>query len=308
MVETQNSDNNSDSDPCVDGDRNTKKVRFKEVVDGEDTNMVVDTNQQPIMSFKDKLLGGGVVSMDENREGSLGSNESDFELLEGDVSRGVVSMDENLEGSLGSNESDFELLEGDVSRSIVNGVQAIAFSDRIKDILFKEMELTVILKLLGRNIGYNDIDDYNKVLTQGPWIIFGQYLTIQPWTKMFNPAQPYPSLVMVAWIRLPGLSGYLYKRKLIEAIGGLIGKVVKLDLQTDNRTRGRFARLVFFINLDMPLVSQVLVDSVVQRVEYEALPTVCFDCGKYSHAKDLCPVVGETSTPGSSVDATVVVF
>ncbi|MBA0871855.1 hypothetical protein Goshw_000613 [Gossypium schwendimanii] len=165
------------------------------------------------MSFKDKLLG-----------------------------RGVAFSDGNLEGIFGKNESDFELLEGDVNMSMVNGISAISFSDRIKDILFKEMELTVILKLLWRNIGYNVlhnyIDDYNKVLTQGPWIIFRQYLTIQPWTKMFNPVQTYPSMV-TAWIRLSGLPGYLYKRKIIEAIGELIKKVIKLDLQTDNKTNGR---------------------------------------------------------------------
>ncbi|KAH1107946.1 hypothetical protein J1N35_011714 [Gossypium stocksii] len=127
--------------------------------------------------------------------------------------------------------------------------------------------------------------DYNKVLTQGPWIVFGQYLTVQPWTKTFNPDQPYPSVVM-AWIRLAGLPGYLYKRQFIEAIGSLIGKVVKLDLRIDNRTRGRFARLAVFINLDEPLISKVLVDGVIQQVEYEALPTICFSCGKYGHLKN----------------------
>ncbi|KAA3480192.1 leucine-rich repeat receptor-like protein kinase PEPR2 [Gossypium australe] len=292
-METQNSDNVLNSDPRTDGDQNTKKVRFKGAVDGEDTNMVVDFVQQPNISFQDKLLGGSVVS------------------------------DRDLEGTFGKNEGDFELLEGDVNTSMVDGIPAIAFSDRIKDILFKEMELTVVLKLLGRNIGYNVL--HNRilnlwkptksfhlmeitngilkiiiVLTQDPWIIFAQYLTVQSWTQTFNPAQPYPSVVM-AWIRLSGLPGYLYKRKIIEAIGGLIGKVVKLDLQTDNRTRGQFARLAVFINLDKPLVSQVLVESAVQR----ALPTVCFSCGKYGHVKELCPSVVTNSAPGSLVDAAV---
>ncbi|MBA0871856.1 hypothetical protein Goshw_000613, partial [Gossypium schwendimanii] len=35
--ETQNSSNDTDRDPCADGDRNTKKVRFKEAIDGEAT-------------------------------------------------------------------------------------------------------------------------------------------------------------------------------------------------------------------------------------------------------------------------------
>ncbi|MBA0600217.1 hypothetical protein Gorai_006412, partial [Gossypium raimondii] len=135
-------------------------------------------------------------------------------------------------------------------------------------------------------------EDYNKALTQGPWIFYGQYLTVQPLTKDFSPSQPYPSVVL-AWIQLLSLSGYLYKRKIIEAIGRLIGKVVKLDFQTDNRTRGRFAWLAIFINLDKWLVSQEMIDGAIQPVEYEALSRVYFACGKYGHVKKLCPLVGD---------------
>ncbi|PPD95473.1 hypothetical protein GOBAR_DD07497 [Gossypium barbadense] len=123
-------------------------------------------------------------------------------------------------------DNDFELLEGDVNTTIIDGVPAIAFSDRIKDILFREIELTIIVKLLGRKLA---VDDYNRVLTQGPWIVYGQYLTVQLWTKHFRPSQPYPSVVIV--------------------------------------------------------------DGAVQRVEYEALWTVCFACGKYGHVKEMCPSV-----------------
>lgn len=45
MMEMQNSGNGADRNLCDDGDPNTKKVRFKEVVDGEETNMVVDSDQ-----------------------------------------------------------------------------------------------------------------------------------------------------------------------------------------------------------------------------------------------------------------------
>ncbi|XP_017620776.1 uncharacterized protein LOC108464989 [Gossypium arboreum] len=252
------------SNPYDDGDRNTKKVRFKDVEGTEETCMVVDSEQQPMMSFKEKLLGGG-----------------------------VASPDRNLARNLGRDDGGLEILDGDMNTSMVNGISAIAFSERIKDILFKEMESTIVLKLLGQNIGYNfqDMEDYNKVLTQGSWIFFGQYLTVQPWTRSFNPTQPYPSVVL-AWIRLLGLPGYLYKRQIIEAIGGLIGKVVKLDFQTDKSTRGRFARLAVFVNLDQPLIFKDLVDGDIQRVEYESLPTVCFNCGRYGHVKELCSAAG----------------
>ncbi|KAH1106714.1 hypothetical protein J1N35_010482 [Gossypium stocksii] len=180
------------------------------------------------------------------------------------------------------------------------------------------MESTVVLKLLGRNIGYGvlyshisslwntskplhlmDIEngyflvklqsteDYVKVLPQGPWLIYGQYLTVQPWTKEFNSSQPYPSMVL-AWIRLPGLPGYLYKKKILEAIGETIDKVVRLDFNTDSRTKGRFTRMTVYINLEKPLIGQVLMNWLYQKVEYDDLPSICFSCGRYGHTKELC--------------------
>ncbi|XP_016715514.1 uncharacterized protein [Gossypium hirsutum] len=283
-------------DPRSIEDRTTKKVRFKDGLEDDSVDMIVDSVISPTPSWKDKFLGRESASFE----------------LERDVS--AVGVDDGCNG-------DFDLLTDDVQISIVNGIPAINFFDRVKDILLKEMELTVVIKLLGRSIGYNtlhnrisslwkpisqfhlmDIEngyflvrflnktDYDRILSQGPWIIFGQYLTVQPWTKDFNPLQPYPTVVL-AWIRLPGLPGYMFRRQIVEAVGGLIGKVVKLNLQTDKRTMGRFARFAVFINLAKPLVSQVLVDGAVQRVEYEVLPTVCFGCGRYGHVRDLCQMM-----------------
>lgn len=50
--------------------------------------------------------------------------------------------------------NDLEIHEGNVRRSLVNGVPSIECSDRINRILIKSMETTVVLKLLGRNIGF----------------------------------------------------------------------------------------------------------------------------------------------------------
>lgn len=50
---------------------------------------------------------------------------------------------------------DLDILDGDIQKSLVNGVPSISFSDRIHKILIQGMENTVILKLLGRNIGFS---------------------------------------------------------------------------------------------------------------------------------------------------------
>lgn len=244
----------------VDDNPNTKKIRFKEDNNGKITDMLVETRASSSISWEDKLLG---------------TNPGDLNTV------GVVSFGFSVD-------VDLEILEGDIHRSMVNGIPAIDFSERIQQILYKEMEQTVVIKLLGRNIGYGALnnrisnlwnpsmpfhlmdiengyflakfqspDDYAKVLSQGPWMIYGQYLTVQPWTKDFTLSQAYPSMVL-AWIRLPGLSGFLYKRRILEEIGGMIGKVVRLDFNTNSRTRGRFARMAVYINLDRPLTTQVL--------------------------------------------------
>ncbi|KAH1038575.1 hypothetical protein J1N35_040318 [Gossypium stocksii] len=141
------------------------------------------------------------------------------------------------------------------------------------------MENTMILKLLGRNIGFSilqnriyslwkplstvhlmDIEngfflakfvnkiDYENVLLEGPWIIFGQYLTVQPWTVSFDPTQTFLNVVM-SWISFLGLPGYMYKRKILVEIGGLVGKVTKFDMNTNNRVRGRFARIAVVVSM-----------------------------------------------------------
>ncbi|MBA0589884.1 hypothetical protein Gorai_018610 [Gossypium raimondii] len=96
----------------------------------------------------------------------------------------------------------------------------------------KDMVKTLVIKLLGRSISYVALHD------RGSWIIYGQYLTVQPWTLDFDPLQSLLSVVLT-WIRLPGLLGHLYKRKILREFGGLIGRMVKLDYNIASKTRGR---------------------------------------------------------------------
>ncbi|KAG8483174.1 hypothetical protein CXB51_022167 [Gossypium anomalum] len=86
------------------------------------------------------------------------------------------------------------------------------------------MENIVVVKLLGRNIGYGVLhnriislwkpsqpfhimdvtngyylvrfqnkDDYDMTLTQGPWKVFRHYFTIQSWIVDFDPLKHFPT-------------------------------------------------------------------------------------------------------------------
>ncbi|PPS10083.1 hypothetical protein GOBAR_AA10557 [Gossypium barbadense] len=70
------------------------------------------------------------------------------------------------------------------------------------------------------NFSLSDTNDYNKILSQGPWVIFGYYLTVQPWTIDFNPNLPYPNLVLT-WIRFPDLPSHLYQKQILIEIRGM---------------------------------------------------------------------------------------
>ncbi|MBA0743396.1 hypothetical protein Gogos_006079 [Gossypium gossypioides] len=60
----------------------------------------------------------------------------------------------------------------------------------------------------------------------------------------------------------------------------MVGKIAKLDFNTDSKARGKYARMAVYVNLGKPLLSQVLINGNIQRIEYESLPVVCFSCGR----------------------------
>ncbi|PPE02905.1 hypothetical protein GOBAR_DD00065 [Gossypium barbadense] len=125
----------------------------------------------------------------------------------------------------GSEEKEaIDILEGDIQRTFVNDVPSITFSARIHQILIQAPLHMMNIENGYFLVNFQNKQDCKKALSQGPWTIFGQYLTVQPWTLAFDPTQAYPSIVM-AWIRFPALPSYLYNRKIITEIRGLVGKV-----------------------------------------------------------------------------------
>ncbi|MBA0549146.1 hypothetical protein Golob_020199, partial [Gossypium lobatum] len=111
---------------------------------------------------------------------------------------------------------------------------------------------------------------------------------MQSWTLAFSTDQVQPKSLMV-WIMLPGLPGGICTKSLLQFIGSVIGLVVKIDRNIDNSSRGKFSRLAVYVDLGKPLVSKVKNDGKTQRVEYESLPMVCFDCGRFGHNREFCP-------------------
>ncbi|MBA0825902.1 hypothetical protein Goarm_010810, partial [Gossypium armourianum] len=87
-------------------------------------------------------------------------------------------------------------------------------------------------------------------------------------------------------VHILGFSGSLYKRSIVQENESLIGKVVKIDLQTDKGSRGQFAWFAVQVNLSKPLISKIWITSRIHRIEYESLPSICIQHGRFGHLRE----------------------
>lgn len=75
--------------------------------------------------------------------------------------------------------------------------------------------------------------------------------------------------------------------------------MVKVDYATTASSRGMFPRVVVRVPLDKPLISHFKIENGIQKVEYEGLPIVCFNCGKYGHYRELCQKICKCANEGN---------
>ncbi|KAL4346395.1 hypothetical protein GQ457_17G004810 [Hibiscus cannabinus] len=203
---------------------------------------------------------------------------------------GMVRRNPNVNGKNAAdswewNADDVKVLDDDYVIDRTRPIPSIKFSDRVHDQIDRSMRTTNVVRLLGRSIGFRTLqsrltalwklngnfqlidlengfflvrleseDDYTRVLTDGPWMVFAT----------------------------------------------VIGRVVKIDYNTFDGARGKFARLAVMVDLTKPLLACIRIDGKIQKVEYEGLQQICFQCGTYGHAKENC--VGSGGSPGFSIN------
>lgn len=144
---------------------------------------------------------------------------------------------------------------------------------------------------LGRDfflMRFGFVEDYNNVLSGGPWFVGEHFLSIRRWEPNFKPSMASCSLVAV-WVRLPELPFEYYELTVLKEIGNAIGPVLRIDSNTASEARGRFAKICVQIDLDKPLVNQILLEGFVQDIQYEGVHSLCFSCGRVGHRREGCP-------------------
>ncbi|KAJ4845048.1 hypothetical protein Tsubulata_010841 [Turnera subulata] len=215
-------------------------------------------------------------------------------------------------------EEEVEVEDGDILIEEGENGENIVLSATFKQRLEKPWEKAVIVKLLGREIGYRalqakirtiwnptgpfkiidlennfyivrfwDSSDYYHALTGGPWAIFQHALSVQPWHPDFR-AETSSINRAVVWVRFQGFPVNKYHTQILRTMGNRLGSTLKIDIKTESQTRAKFATVAVAVDLSRPLKGKVWLDGECFKVIYEGLPQICFSCGRYGHSSFSC--------------------
>ncbi|PHT97143.1 hypothetical protein BC332_33931 [Capsicum chinense] len=110
----------------------------------------------------------------------------------------------------------------------------------------------------------------NFVLTNGPWFVYGHYLSIQKWVSNFTPKKA--TLISSAvWTRLPHLPTEYYDHILLQKVGNSIGRLLKLRC-TSATLIGRYAWLCIQMCFNTPFPTWIRIGHHMQNTELDFYP------------------------------------
>ncbi|KAH1072275.1 hypothetical protein J1N35_024603 [Gossypium stocksii] len=148
------------------------------------------------------------------------------------------------------------------------------------------MSTSVVLKLLGRDIDFAALQ--NKAY--GLW----------------RPSQPFQLMdiengYFLAKFQNSDDSEMVLSQEVLWKFGGMVGKVTKLDFNTNSETKGRYVRMAVYVNLEKPLLSQVLINGIFSVLSMKAYQRCASRVGVGSPRKTVpmtgtCHAVTATTT------------
>ncbi|KAG8476755.1 hypothetical protein CXB51_031069 [Gossypium anomalum] len=74
-----------------------------------------------------------------------------------------------------------------------------------EDVSLDDIEISLI------EVKFACLEDYEWVLSRRPWMIYGHYLVVQPWSRDFTIRETLSSNI-VEWIRFLGLLCWYYTK------------------------------------------------------------------------------------------------
>ncbi|KAF4366640.1 hypothetical protein G4B88_010715 [Cannabis sativa] len=141
-------------------------------------------------------------------------------------------------------------------------------------------------------LGFQCEEDKQWVLDNAPWSFRGYTFALRAWMPRFEGSVSMDAFCL--WVQIHNLPHEFFSKDNGSRLGGLIGKVIRVELEEDNPSSwNTFLRVLVEVNLKKPLVSGCYfdLDSGVKRwlqFKYEKIGIFCYFCGLLGHQRRGC--------------------
>jgi hypothetical protein len=146
--------------------------------------------------------------------------------------------------------------------------------------------------------------DKDRVMAGTPWTVGKHVVILNDFDARQKPSDVFFFDKLTIWAQIKNLRFELMNKHWAESLGSKLGKVEKVDVDSDNRAWGNFLRVRVTINITKPLMKVITAYSMKYKkyekydVRYERLPYYCFSCGLIGHSSMECPTRGERDEEG----------
>ncbi|GFY91271.1 hypothetical protein Acr_07g0014670 [Actinidia rufa] len=139
---------------------------------------------------------------------------------------------------------------------------------------------------------FSSRDDQEKILENGPYMIYGSPLLLKQMDKYFRFGKEAISTFPV-WVQLRGVPLTFWNPVIFGKICSKLGKPIHMDKLTTQKERTTYARCLVEIDMAKDLVHSVQLhmpegDEHEQKIFYENLPKYCSHCRMVGHTKETC--------------------
>ncbi|XP_057468132.1 uncharacterized protein LOC130757384 [Actinidia eriantha] len=132
----------------------------------------------------------------------------------------------------------------------------------------------------------------NKVMENGPYLLYGSPLLLKPMSKYFGFGKEELSSFPI-WVQLRNVPYTLWNHVIFGKIYSKIGRPIHMDKMTTKKERVTYARCLVEVDMAKELTHSVMLhlpegEEHEQRIYYESLPRYCPQCNVLGHTKESC--------------------
>lgn len=136
-------------------------------------------------------------------------------------------------------------------------------------------------------VKFKNGDDKEKVMTSGPYFIYGKPLFIRYWTPDFEIKEDLLRILPL-WVTFPNLPLHLWGEKCLSKIASTVGKPIATNECTAKKLRISYARVLIEVDVTQKPRETVCIKDhnrrvLEQKIEYEWRPKYCHTCLKIGH-------------------------